>query len=388
MSLRAAFPATAWLLTRLGSKPARRLYICILAVVLTPAVGLRIEAMVFQFRVQKLTSALSGLRIGVTSKNEAVSRIPGLREVAGTSKGYHCPADECFAVAIRNSRLSDWIFVPTFDDEHKTINSVMRWWGFRIWDVNASVDFTSGRVSDFGYRLMVSADRRDYPGAVMVNVWSVTHVTERLFSWDVDQSPNYIVYPGKWAGVQEGIYFTRDTPTVLLGHAFDVRLRCLWSLAGCRTVNQLLPQAEPDRLAVERAAIARLTGHDQCPLRILPRRARDAVDIFLVQVKTVGAAPAEAEIGYRIATISLLRVLKGTSQQPQAKIVVAPEIQMGEVSAHNSAFDLLKPGQRLLLFAGYEPFSRDRTYIAAPCEVMDGTDGAVRTIETALGPRQ
>jgi len=388
MSLRAVFPATAWLLTRLVSKPARRIYICILAVVLIPAVMLRIEAIVFQFRVLKLTSALSALRIGVTSKSEAVSRIQGLRVVGGASKDYHCPADECFAVAIPNSRLSDWIFVPTFNDEHRTINSVMRWWGFRIWDVSASVDFTSGTVSDLGYRLTVSKDRSDYPGAVMVNVWSRADVTEKFFSWDVDESPNYIVYPGKWADDQRGIYFTRDTPAGLLGHAFDVRLRCLWSLAGCRTVRQLLPQAEPDRLAIERAAIVRLTGHNQCPLSILPRRARDAVDILLVEVKTVGAATAETEIGCRIATIRLLRVLKGKSQQPPAKIAVAPEIQMGEVSAHNSAFDLLKPSQRLLLFAGYQPFPVDRAYIAAPCEAMDGTDAAVQTIETALGPRQ
>jgi hypothetical protein len=386
MRLRTVFPATAWLLMGLASKPARRIYICVLAVVLIPAVALRIEAMVFQFRVLKLTSALSTLRIGVTSKNETVSRVPGLRVVRGTSKDYHCGADECFAVTIPNSRLSNWIFVPRSGDEHRTLNSVLRWLGFRYWEVSASVDFSSGRVSDFGYRLILSADPSNYPGALIINVWSRTDVTERLLSWNVDESPNYIVYPGKWPDFQTGVYFTRDAPGELLGHAFDLRLRCLWSLAGCQTADQLLPQAEQDRLGIKRAAIARVTGPDQCPLSILPRRARDAVDILLVEVKTVSEGTAETESGYRIAMMRLLRVLKGKPQRPPATIVVAPEIHLGELSAHNSAFDLLKPGQSLLLFAGYEPFPVDRLYVAAPCEAMDGNAAAVQILERALGP--
>jgi hypothetical protein len=241
-------------------------------------------------------------------------------------------------------------------------------------------------VSDFGYRLILSTDPSNYPGLI-INVWSRTDVTERLLSWNVDESPNYIVYPGKWPDLQTGVYFTRDTPGELLGHAFDLRLRCLWSLTGCRTANQLLPQAQQDRLGITRAAIARVTGPDQCPLSILPRRARDAVDILLVEVKTVSAATAETESGSRIATLRLLRVFKGKPQQPPTTIVVAPEIHLGEFSAHNSAFDLLKPGQSLLLFAGYEPFPVDRLYVAAPCEAMDGNAAAVQILGSALGPK-
>ena len=194
MSIRRLFPTTAWLLRQFASRPARRAYIGILAVVLIPAIVLRIEAMVFQFQVLKLMSALRTVRIGVTSKDEALSRIPGLHEVRSNSKDYHCPgADECFGVAIPNSRLSDWIFVPRSGDEHRILTSVLYWWGFRYWDVSASVDFTSGRVSDFGYRLILSTDPSNDPGALVINVWSRKDVTERLLSWDVDESPDYIV---------------------------------------------------------------------------------------------------------------------------------------------------------------------------------------------------
>ena len=148
--------------------------------------------------------------------------------------------------------------------------------------------------------------------------------------------------------------------------------------------RKLLPLAEQDRLGIKRASITRLIGPSQCPVSILPRRARDAVDILVVEVKTVSAATVEPERGYRIATIRLLRVLKGKPQQPPATILVAPEIHLGEVSAHNSAFDLITPGQRLLLFAGYDPFPADRLYIGAPCEAMDGKDSSVQMIESAL----
>ncbi len=388
MRVRRLFPATAWFLRQLASCAACRVYICVLAVVLIPGIVLRMEAMIFQFRVHKLMSGLAALRIGMTSKDEALSRIPGLRVVRSASKDYHCGADECFAVAIPNSRLSNWILLPTFGEEYRTLTLALRWWGFRYWDVEASVDFKSGKVFQLGYRLMLSPEPSNYPDALVISVWSRTDVTERLLSWDVDESPNYVVYHGKWPDFQTGVYFTRDTPGELLGHAFDLHLRCLWSLAGCRTANQLLPQSEQDRLGIERAAIARLMGPDQCPLRILPHRARDAEDILLVEVRTISPATGESESGYRIATIRLLRVLKGKPQQAPAKIVVAPEIHPGEVSAHNSAFDLLNPGQRLLLFAGYEPFPMDRLYIDAPCEAMDGTDAAVQIIETTLGPRR
>ena len=343
--------------------------------------------MVFQFRVLELASALATLRIGTTSKNDTLSRIPGLHIIPSPSKDHYCAAEECFAVGISNSRLSDWIYVPTVatSGEHKTLNSILRWWGFRFWAFSGFVNFSSGRVSDFGYHLYVSRDPSEYPGVVFINVLSRTDITERLLSPEVDESPNYAISSGKWPDSQTNVYFTRDAPRELLGHAFDLRLRCLWSLVGCRASNQLLPQAEQDRLSIRRAAVARVTGPHQCPLSILPRRARDAKDILLVEVKTVSEATAETELGYRVATLRLLRVIKGDSKRPPASLSVAPDILQGEISSHNSIFDLLKPGQSLLLFTGHEPFPAGRHYTAAPCQAMDGTAAAVHVLETALG---
>jgi len=235
MNFRRLFPATAWFLRQLTSRPARRLYTCILAVVLVPAIALRVEAMIFQFRVHKLMSGLATLRIGVTSKAEALSRISGLREIRSSSGDYKCGADERFVEAIPNSRLSNWIFAPTYREEHRILNSALYWWGFWYWEASASVDFTSGKVSQFSYRLMLSPMPSSYLGdALLIAVGSRKDFAEGRLSWDVDESPNYVVYHYfKWPELNTGVYFTRDAPPELMGHGFDLHLRCLWSLAGC-----------------------------------------------------------------------------------------------------------------------------------------------------------
>jgi hypothetical protein len=284
MTFRRVFPATAWFLRQPASRPVRHVYISVLAALLIAAVALRIEATVFQFRVLKLMSELATLRIGATPKSEALSRIPGLHS---TSKDYQCGADECFVAAIPNSRLSDWIYSPTFRWQDKPLNPALYWWGFRYRSLEASVDFKSGRVSQFRYRLMLLTPSSD-PNPLVIGVWSRDTFADSQLSGDVDESPNYVVYHFKSSDLNTGVYFNRDTPPELLGHAFDLHLYCLWSLAGCKTANEVLPHAEQDRLEIRRAALERLNGPNQCPPRILPRRARDGEDILLVEVQNVG----------------------------------------------------------------------------------------------------
>lgn len=381
MDIRRLFPATTWFLRQLTSRPARRIYFCILAIILIPAIALRVEAMIFQFRVEKLMSGLATLRIGVTPKAEALSRVPQLGEIRSASKDYKCGADECFGEVIPNSRFSRWIFAPTYREEHRTVNSALYWWGFRYWDLIASVDFTSGKVSQFSYRLLLSPKPSSFIGdAILIAVSSRDELAERQLSWDVDESPNYFVYHGsKWTDLYTGVYFTRDAPRELAGHAFDLHLDCLWSLVGCRTANDLLPQAERDRVEIRRAALERLNGPNPCPLRILQRRARDTEDILLVEVKNASPKINESEFGaYRLASFRLLRVLKGKAERPLDSVWVNAEIQIGGMTARNSAIDLLSPGERILLFSGAS------TNIDEPCEAMAGTEGAVNTVVQGL----
>ena len=95
MNFRKLFPASSWLLRQLTSPTTWRISIYILAFVLIPATALRIEALIFEYRVHKLMSGLATLRIGVTSEAEALSKIPELRKVRRTSDDYRCGADDC-----------------------------------------------------------------------------------------------------------------------------------------------------------------------------------------------------------------------------------------------------------------------------------------------------
>lgn len=389
MSFRTALPATVWFVSRFTSRLARRVYVCALVAVLLPAIVLRLETVFFQFRVLRITSVLAALRIGVSSKTEALSRIPSLKAVQSASKDYRCVADECYAAVIPNSRLSNWILLPTFSEEHWLVNSALRWWGFQYWDLEASVYFTAGKVSSLEYRLLLSPRPSEYPDAIVVTVVSRSKFEEWQSSWDVDDSPDYVVFHGrKFGDLQTGVYITRNTPTELLAHAFDLHLACLWSLVGCRDANQVLPQAEADRLAIRRAAIERLKGPDQCPDRILTRRVRDAYDILLVNVRDIGPTIHDSTYGeYRMANIRLLRLLKGRVDKPVERLRVAPEFYFGELTFPNSAYSLLRAGQDLVLFPS-DSFDGEAFNINHPCDAMAATPEAVQKLESALSSIQ
>jgi hypothetical protein len=132
--------------------------------------------------------------------------------------------------------------------------------------------------------------------------------------------------------------------------------------------------------AIERAAIDRMKGPDQCPYRVLAVRARDVEDISLVEVK--GASPMIAETDstsvHRIASFRLLKVLKG-KPRPLDNLSVTRDLPPhGELRVHNSAIDLLNPGLRLLLFSG------ESGYVSQPCEAVAGTEDAVRILGKKL----
>lgn len=337
------------------------------------------EAALFEREAVKLASDLSRLRIGVTPKAEAFSRIPGIKAISSKGRDYSCPGEECFSVEISNSKLSIWTLVRVGD--HATLASLLHWWGIRYWSFNGYVNFSSGTVSGFSYRLMLSVPRAyPVPGALLVGASSRTRLGRGEIDWELDESPDYEVYHYfKWPALHTGVYFTREAPVELVRHAFDLHLRCVWSLGGCETANQLLPEAEQDRLRIRQAALERMSGSNQCPNRILPHRARDTEDILLVEVKNASPTISQSVAGtYRSASFRLLRVLKGEAGRPLDNVWVTTEITLGEQAVHNSAIDLLNPGQRILLFSGAS------TNIDEPCEAMAGTEDAVQILEKAL----
>ena len=377
--------ATRWLWRHIRSHWACRIYLVILAIILISAVLFRVEAAIFQQRVDALMASLSSLRIGETSKAEALSLIPGLAKSSG-ARG-ECHAEECLSIEIQGSTISLWLLRLAGRTHHELPSSLLNWWGVRYWSLLSDVDFTSDRVSHLSYGVWLSTRRAP---ALSATVSLKSQISDRRLSDEVDESPNYVVgHTSNWPDSNRQVSLTRDAPPELAKHAFDIQLRCLSSLAGCETAAQLLPEVENDRLAIKRAALARLKGPEQCPMRILHRRVRDVEDILLVEVKDVDPKVYDTDGGpYRVASFRLLRVLKGNAGRPLDKVGVStqinvshlypdntPDIELRGLTVRNAAIDLLGPGLRVLLFSG------GSTNIDESCEAMAATENAVDTIE-------
>jgi hypothetical protein len=70
--------ASTWCLRKLASRPAQYIYLCVLAIIIVPAITLRVEAALFERKVIATVRALSTLKVAATSEAEAVARMRAL----------------------------------------------------------------------------------------------------------------------------------------------------------------------------------------------------------------------------------------------------------------------------------------------------------------------
>src|SRR5208282_2509073 len=131
MSFSRPFSAATWLWRRITSRPALLLYLGVLIIVVVPGIALRVEAALFERRVLKVMSALSNLRIGVTPKDEVLSRMAGFKVNERSRGSSKCEADECLSIEVSSPKLSDWLLRKASWSGHYSLYSVLSWWGFR-----------------------------------------------------------------------------------------------------------------------------------------------------------------------------------------------------------------------------------------------------------------
>jgi len=112
MVFRERFPVGAWCLRKLASRPARYIYLCVLAITIILAITVRVEAAFFERRAIATVRALSTLQVGVTSKTEVVTRMQALGLVTRQYGPPICFDEECISTVIPNSHLSNAVFVP------------------------------------------------------------------------------------------------------------------------------------------------------------------------------------------------------------------------------------------------------------------------------------
>lgn len=242
MGLREPSPSSVWCLRKLASRPARYIYLCVLAMVIVPAVALRVEAALFEKRAIATARALSTLRVGVTSKTEAVARMQTLGLRTREYGPPVCSNEECISAVMTNSHLSDAVFVPAVRTESPVLYSVLSRWGFHFSALSADVRFASNKVSFFSYELMLSTSHFDFGAdAIVVRLTSQQNLMARS-----EGAAYKITTSSAWPDKSVGIALTPNAPEELVNRTFDVNLHCLWSLAGCKTWRDILPHVRSD----------------------------------------------------------------------------------------------------------------------------------------------
>ena len=239
--------------SKVVSHRAKCIYFWFLAVIFTAAVALRLEAAITARRIVSVVTAVSTLRLGVTSKEDTLRRIPALRpSKTGPYGAPRCDADECFSGVVENG-LPGRVLWRT---ESEGLSDVLRYLGFRAEALGIYVNFTSGRVSYFGYHLMVSAQGvpASMPppppdgklGLVVVGLSSQKMITVHEPNSKIETHPPYRIASARAGPSQSiGVSLTPDAPDEIVRGAFDLRLNCVWSFGGCRRWNQLLPSLVP-----------------------------------------------------------------------------------------------------------------------------------------------
>ena len=377
------FPATTWLWRLLSSRRTCKLYLAIIAMVAIPSIPFRLQGALFQYRAGKIMAALSSLHVGETTRDAALARMQKAA-ASFTHRDETCSADECWSVELPPSSVAAWGIERVARSDSNALFAMMNALALRYMSLSAHVEIKSGQVSRLWYQLILSRPVRTYPGALFVSVSSKTHFSDSLDPY-LDQSSDYDVrHHFKAPEWNTGVYFTSNTPPELLHDAFNLHLGCVWSLVGCLAANDVLPEAEVDRQRIEKAAIARMRSTDQCPDRILSRRARDIADIVLVEVKDVDskASVDSTCLECQFASFRQLEVLKGNPKWPLDRIGVTPTSRWGDYQVPNSALGLLQPQRRVILF------SKPGMFVGYPCQMVRGTDKAVATLKQAISIAQ
>ena len=121
MVFRERFPVGAWRLRKLALRPARYVYLFVLAITIILAITVRVEAVLFERRAIATVRALSTLQVGVTSKTEVATRMQALGLVTRQYGPPVCFDEECVSTVLPNSHLSNAVFVPVVQTESPTL---------------------------------------------------------------------------------------------------------------------------------------------------------------------------------------------------------------------------------------------------------------------------
>jgi hypothetical protein len=381
--------------------------VAIILLLLVATTAIRVHSYLLTRKMQAIVSGLAKLQIDHTTEEEVLRTVPYLVrpgwdrhvdrnvELGDVDRG----VERHYYAAFSNE--SNWLrfgrFAERFSAVQYSKDGHPKNWiitaadllGYRYIGFAARVVLLDGKVSSVGYGI---ADRLEFP-RVLGNIVSVksahaawaSHETGFLVSSTDDESPQFRVGGGER---HLAVSFAFDASPALRSDAFQVYLRCFWSLRGCRHARQIAPLLWQDKNAIEAATLARLKSDDPCPDRILAGRVRYLPDINVVLLQSTGFKLESAyEEGLRVDEIrtryKLIEVVRGRaskSWEPVGESAAVP--YPGDYSRRlpNTGLRWAKPGEKVL---GFPDFHFDS------CRVVPATPAALSAVRNAVtAPRR
>jgi hypothetical protein len=215
------------------------------------SVALHYWAARFDREATAVIQELSKLRVGGTTKHDAMTRISGLKRTPRSE----ADGREVYELTIQSPR---WVGNLLHEISSKSSGvgyGFAYFYGVRTWSMAARVDFTSGSVSDVAYAIRLSSSDPTEPGSVNINVGSLQSFEEVPVTSESVASPEYRVTNfSQWPEKDATVAFTPGAPHEVLRHAFNINLSCISELRGCSKAEQVLPDAFLDKRVIMKAA--------------------------------------------------------------------------------------------------------------------------------------
>jgi len=399
MTVAERLPTFTKLWRALTGRVVRWSFLAVVALLCLTSAAIRLHTFLVTRKIQAVISALSKLRIDETSEDELLKTTPYL--VRSASEYHVAPNNEAGDVETGIEHFyyatfgnqNNWMRFESFAWRTSRTTWFPSVWFFRIADLmgyrylgfRAGVFVLNGRVSKVGYGI---ANTLVFPEPVgeVISVESFhSRWAPRRSAFYVpsiiDESPQFYVEGDDSHLSGE---FSVDASSQSKLDAFQVNLNCFWRLSGCEHARQIAPRLWEDKLAIERAALARLQSDNPCPDRILTGRVRYYSDVSIALLEATGTRPGNTAGGSAQTSTDLqtnyklVELLRGAAWAPGKTPRPGPTVTFpGDLrrTLQNKGLRWVKKGERVLAFY-------DVWYDS--CQLVPATPSALAAIQSAV----
>jgi hypothetical protein len=374
----------SWYHTAITGRLARRLSFTCFLVFLFVIAAAHIRNYFLVKTIEGVLAGLQRVRLDQTTETELLTDVPLLTR-RGQDRRVDSGLERRYGVVISNEH--DWLLGgPLYPAPAGWRYELEDLLGYRTLIFAAGVLLRDGKVSHIGYEVEQRADIWPRHAGAIVSAesahgfWNPSGSV--IVTSEDDESPQFRVYGDeKFLGVT----YASDASSELSSLAFRIDLSCFWALRSrCHSTFQVAPLWWQRKRAVEDEALARLTGPDPCPDRILAARIRYYPDtnaelLDVVRSRTIAITDEGSATGDETLTDYRLRsTLRGKPTKALNNVRYNPFIP----SPADSGVGILNPipafrkaGEGVLLLSGSSFES---------CRMVPATPSAISAVRTAV----